>query len=46
MQFDSVRRHAGLPVQKIKHTHALDLDRDVYRLKTGGGGELGIKFGT
>ena len=44
MQFDSVRSNTGLPVQKIKHTNALDLDRDVGRLEACSGGEPGIEF--
>ena len=44
MQFDPVGSNAGLSVQKIKHAHALDLDRDVCRLEAGGGSEPGIEF--
>ena len=33
MQLDPVGGDAGLPMQKIKHTHALNLDRDVGRLE-------------
>ena len=44
MQFDSVRRHTSLPVKKIKHAHASDLDRDVGGLEARGGGESGVEF--
>lgn len=44
MKFDSVGRDACLPVQKIKHADAFDLDRNVGRLEAGGGREPGIEL--